>query len=58
MELGNQKGFLFPVDHGRLIRWFGDGEYFNALDLVSGYWQVELQPRYLGKIAFVIPSNM
>ena len=36
----------------------GDACYFSTLDLVSGYWQVELDPRDREKMAFATPFGL
>ena len=36
----------------------GGAKYFSTIALVSGYWQVEVDPRDREKTAFVIPQGL
>ena len=36
----------------------GGAKYFSTIDLASGYWQVEVDPRDRQKTAFVIPQGL
>lgn len=35
----------------------GDAKWFSTLDLVGGYWQVEVKPSYQEKKTFIVPSG-
>ncbi|CAH8498619.1 unnamed protein product [Dicrocoelium dendriticum] len=41
-----------------LFDTLGGSAYFSTLDLVSGYWQVEVEESDRAKTAFVIPSGL
>ena len=52
-----QDSFLLPrIDD--LLDQLGQSQYFSALDLASGYWQIRLHPGSIPKTAFVTPQGI
>ena len=55
-ELTMKDPFLFPrIDE--TLESLGGARYFSALDLASGYWQVELDEQDKEKTAFTTPRG-
>ena len=49
----------YPIPHVQdQLESFRTAKYFTALDLASGYWQVEMDPKDRQKTAFITPSRL
>ena len=48
--------YPIPLIHETLDR-LGGAKYFSAIDLASGYWQIEMDPEAQQKTAFIVPGK-